>query len=144
MPVTAPNALDAKTIYFLDDLSTDEDIAKVTFSIADLAAEFGLSVRAIRLYEEHGLLRPERQGVRRVFRQRDRVTLEQIQRARRFGLDLDEIAGCLIGTAGPFQSPVLQVPADRCRRRIDLLRQERDQIDRTIRDLEGLMRSADI
>ena len=89
----------------------------------------------------NGLLNPGREGTRRVYRQRERITLEQIQRGLGFGLSLAEIAEFLTGTDGPFQAPVLIVPAERGKARIEILRKQRDEIDRTIRDLESLLKS---
>ncbi len=62
-----------------------------TWSIAQLADEFGVTHRTIRHYEELGLLRPERRGTTRVFHRRDRTRLALILRGRRIGFPLDEI-----------------------------------------------------
>ena len=63
----------------------------VTFSIAELAKEFKVSNRAIRFYEDEGLLAPSREGRNRVFNKRDRVRLELILRSKRLGFSLGEI-----------------------------------------------------
>ena len=62
-----------------------------TFSITDLAKEFKLSTRAIRFYEDQGLLAPARAGRNRVYGKRDRVRLELILRSKRLGFSLGEI-----------------------------------------------------
>ena len=64
-----------------------------TFSISDLAAEFDLTTRAIRFYEDLGLLQPERTGPggrNRVYSVRDRTRLKLTLRAKRLGLSLTE------------------------------------------------------
>ena len=64
-----------------------------TYSISDLAKEFDLTTRAMRFYEDMGLLRPERtgQGGRsRVYSSRDRARLKLTLRAKRLGLSLVE------------------------------------------------------
>jgi DNA-binding transcriptional MerR regulator len=63
----------------------------ITFSITDLAKEFEVSTRAIRFYEDQGLLAPKRDGRNRVFSKRDRVRLELILRSKRLGFSLVEI-----------------------------------------------------
>ena len=63
-----------------------------TWSIAELAAEFGVTLRTLRHYEELGLLSPERRGTTRVYHQRDRIRVELILRGKRLGFSLDEIA----------------------------------------------------
>jgi DNA-binding transcriptional MerR regulator len=63
------------------------------YSISELAAEFDLSPRSIRFYEEKGLLAPQRtDGNHRIYDKRDRARLKLIQRGKRFGYSLDEIA----------------------------------------------------
>ena len=62
-----------------------------TFTISDLAGEFGVTTRTIRHYEEQGLLNPARQGVNRVFSARDRVRLKLALRGKRLGFTLQEI-----------------------------------------------------
>ncbi|MDD3991892.1 MAG: MerR family DNA-binding transcriptional regulator [Desulfobacterales bacterium] len=63
------------------------------FTISDLAAEFDVSARTIRFYEEKGLLAPRRtRGNQRIYSRRDRARLRLILRGKRFGYRLDEIA----------------------------------------------------
>lgn len=61
------------------------------FSIAELAREFDVTARAIRFYEDVGLLEPERAGRRRVYSQRDRTRLKLTLRGKRLGLSLLEV-----------------------------------------------------
>ena len=62
-----------------------------TFSISDLAQEFDLTTRAIRFYEDQGLLQPLREsGRNRVYSARDRIRLKLTLRAKRLGLSLTE------------------------------------------------------
>lgn len=62
-----------------------------TFSIGALAREFGLTTRAIRFYEDCGLLAPERSGRNRVYSARDRARLTLTLRGKRLGLKLAEV-----------------------------------------------------
>ncbi|KTT17307.1 MerR family transcriptional regulator [Pseudacidovorax intermedius] len=61
-----------------------------TYTIGELAKEFDLTTRAIRFYEDMGLLTPERQGRNRVYTARDRARLLLTLRAKRLGLSLTE------------------------------------------------------
>jgi DNA-binding transcriptional MerR regulator len=61
-----------------------------TFTISQLAKEFDLTTRAIRFYEDMGLLTPERAGLQRVYSSRDRARLTLTLRAKRLGLSLTE------------------------------------------------------
>ena len=62
-----------------------------TFTISELAREFDLTTRAIRFYEDCGLLAPHRQGRRRVYTARDRTRLKLTLRGKRLGLTLAEV-----------------------------------------------------
>ena len=62
-----------------------------TFAIAELAEEFDITPRAIRFYEDVGLLEPARAGRNRVYSQRDRTRLKLTLRGKRLGLTLQEI-----------------------------------------------------
>ena len=65
----------------------------ITYTISDLAKEFDLTTRAIRFYEDMGLLQPERSGPggrNRVYSPRDRARLKLTLRAKRLGLSLTE------------------------------------------------------
>ena len=61
-----------------------------TYSISDLARELDITTRAIRFYEEQGLLSPERKGLERIYSARDKVTLKLILRGKRIGFSLAE------------------------------------------------------
>ena len=65
--------------------------ANRSFTIAELAAEFDVTPRAIRFYEDTGLLAPARAGRNRVYSQRDRTRLKLTLRGKRLGLSLSEI-----------------------------------------------------
>jgi DNA-binding transcriptional MerR regulator len=64
---------------------------RVEFSIGELATEFEVTPRAIRFYEDHGLLSPKRAGQRRIYSPRDRARLKLTLRGKRLGLTLSEI-----------------------------------------------------
>jgi len=64
---------------------------RAEFSIGDLAREFDVTPRAIRFYEDQGLLAPRRAGQRRIYTPRDRTRLKLTLRGKRLGLTLSEI-----------------------------------------------------
>ena len=64
---------------------------RAEFSIGELASEFDVTPRAIRFYEDHGLLAPKRAGTRRIYSPRDRTRLKLTLRGKRLGLTLSEI-----------------------------------------------------
>ncbi|MBO3275459.1 MerR family transcriptional regulator [Pseudomonas schmalbachii] len=62
----------------------------ITYSISDLARELDVTTRAIRFYEEQGMLSPERRGQERVYSPKDLVALKLILRGKRIGFSLAE------------------------------------------------------
>src|SRR5712664_1295055 len=68
-----------------------EETERTEFSISDLAREFDITPRAIRFYEDQGLISPRREGQRRVYTPRDKIRLKLTLRGKRLGLSLSEI-----------------------------------------------------
>jgi DNA-binding transcriptional MerR regulator len=64
---------------------------RTEYSISELAQEFDVTPRAIRFYEDQGLLSPRRDGQRRIYTPRDRTRLKLTLRGKRLGLTLSEI-----------------------------------------------------
>lgn len=71
--------------------SAAEPLLQRTYQIGDLAREFDLTTRAIRFYEDCGLLQPRREGRNRVYTARDRTRLKLTLRGKRLGLTLAEV-----------------------------------------------------
>lgn len=108
-----------------------------TFSISDLAREFGITPRTIRFYEDQGLVAPQREGRVRVFSRRDRTRLRLALRGKRLGLSLAEIKE-LIGmydTARDERSQLAEVLLVLGRRKAALL-QQREDIAAVLGELE--------
>jgi DNA-binding transcriptional MerR regulator len=68
-----------------------EEKERAEYSISELAREFEVTPRAIRFYEDQGLISPRREGQRRVYTPRDRTRLKLTLRGKRLGLTLSEI-----------------------------------------------------
>src|SRR5918999_4589894 len=72
-------------------MENEMETERAEFSISDLAREFDVTPRAIRFYEDQGLLAPRRDGQRRIYTPRDRTRLKLTLRGKRLGLSLSEI-----------------------------------------------------
>ena len=68
-----------------------EEKERTEYSISDLSREFDVTPRAIRFYEDQGLISPRRDGQRRIYAARDRTRLKLTLRGKRLGLTLSEI-----------------------------------------------------
>ncbi len=111
--------------------------APPTFTISDLAREFGITPRTIRFYEDMDLLCPRRDGQNRIYSPRDRARLALILRGKRVGFSLAEIKDMLdLYDLGDNQVAQLKTTFHKCRERIDALLAQRRDIDATIAELE--------
>ena len=72
-------------------LETPDALDRESFTISDLTAEFGVTARALRFYEDEGLIAPQRSGLSRVYSKRERARLAWILRAKNVGFSLTEI-----------------------------------------------------
>ncbi len=123
------------------DLDPDHDRSARSWTITELAEEFGITLRTIRHYEDLGLLSPERRGTVRVFRTRDRVRLQLVLRGRRLGFSLDEIAKIVgmydeqPGEAGQLRYLLEQIDVRRAE-----LEQRRRDIEDALSDLAAVER----
>jgi len=105
-----------------------------TYSISDLAKEFDLTTRAIRFYEDMGLLQPARTGPGgriRVYSGRDRTRLKLTLRAKRLGLSLQEAKDII----DMYDSPRDTVP--QLRKFLEVLAQHRAQLEQQMADLQA-------
>lgn len=107
-----------------------------TWSIAELASEYDVTLRTIRFYEDKGLISPERRGTTRVYHPRDQVRLGLILRGKRLGFTLDEIATIVdMYDAEPGEEGQLIYLLDQITRRRADLEQRRRDIDETLAEL---------
>jgi DNA-binding transcriptional MerR regulator len=112
-----------------------------TWSIAELAEEFGVTLRTIRFYEDRGLISPERRGTTRVFHARDRVRLALILRGKRLGFSLDEIATIVdMYDAEPGEAGQLRYLLEQIDVRRTELEQRRKDIEETLAELDEVER----
>ena len=110
-----------------------------TFSITELAQEFDITTRAVRFYEDQGLLAPWREGQRRIYGQRERVRLKLIMRGKRLGFSLDEIKTILdLYDADPGEVAQLRHFLAKIRERRRLLRQQQEDIAAILSELDGI------
>lgn len=110
-----------------------------TYAIGELAAEFGVTSRALRLYEEEGLLNPLREGTRRIYRERDRVRLRLILRGKRLGWSLSDIRESFdLYDSSLGEEVQLERMLEKLDDRREQLRTQRQDIDHALEDLETI------
>lgn len=112
---------------------------KESYTITDLAREFGITTRAIRFYEDHGLLAPRRVGRNRVYGSRDRVRLKLTLRGKRLGLSLSEIRELLdMYDAAKGEKAQLLRFVEVLERRRAILEQQREDIEAVLGEIAQL------
>lgn len=108
-----------------------------TWTIGELAREFGITPRSIRFYEDEGLICPERRGQQRIYRPADRVRLKLILRGKRLGFSLAESRE-LIDMYNPASDNRDQLQA-----LLDKIEERREQLAQQSRDIAALQQELD-
>lgn len=106
----------------------------ITYTISDLAKEFDLTTRAIRFYEDMGLLQPQRDGAggrNRVYSARDRTRLKLTLRAKRLGLSLTEAREIIDSYDSPRDT------APQLRKFLVILTAHREKLEAQMLDLQA-------
>jgi DNA-binding transcriptional MerR regulator len=115
------------------------DEAVRLYSIGDLCAEFELSHRAIRFYEDRGLLSPQRIGGNRIYGARDRARLQLILRGKRLGFALADIKELLeLYDSDPDHLEQLHATLRKGRARIAELERQWQEIALTVKELREI------
>ncbi len=110
------------------------------YSVSELANDLGVTPRALRFYEDKGLIAPQRAGSTRVYTHCDRGRLMLILRGKRLGFTLREVREWLdLYEVDPDQAAQLTRLNDKVRKRIEALEQQRDDLDATLEELREIL-----
>ena len=109
------------------------------YTINSLSRDFNITPRALRFYEDKGMLRPARDGQRRIYSPRDRVRLRLIMRGKRLGLSLEEIAELIdLYDVDPSEVTQLRQFIEVIRIRMTALEAQRRDIDDALGEMRRI------
>lgn len=110
------------------------------FTISEMCAEFDVTARTLRFYEDKELLFPKREGQKRLFTRSDRARVKLILQGKRFGFSLEEIRQLLnLYDIDDQQETQLRKTVELSEKHLANLQQKRDELDTAIHDLKTQM-----
>lgn len=112
--------------------------APVVYTIGELAREFGVTLRALRFYENKGLVSPQREGLSRLYSPADRARLALILKGKRLGFTLGEIRQMIAAEEGGAESESLRLSQEKCLEQIQMLERQKAEIEEGLAELHRI------
>src|SRR3982751_1869548 len=114
---------------------------KGAFTIGELSREFGVTLRALRFYENKGLISPQRDGLSRLYSQGDRTRLALILKGKKLGFTLGEIRQMIAVEEGEADTKTLALSREKCLEQIALLQKQKAELEEGLASCIGSRRS---
>ena len=116
-------------------------VSKSAFTIGELSREFGVTLRALRFYENKGLISPHRDGLNRLYSQGDRTRLALILKGKKLGFTLGEIRQMIAAEENETDRDALTLSREKCLEQIELLQRQKAEIEEGLSELNRIYRS---
>jgi len=114
---------------------------KTAFTIGELSREFGVTLRALRFYENKGLISPQREGMNRLYSEGDRTRLALILKGKKLGFTLGEIRQMIAAEEGHADAKSLGLSREKCLEQIELLKKQKAEIEEGLNELSRIYAS---
>jgi DNA-binding transcriptional MerR regulator len=111
---------------------------KTAFTIGELSREFGVTLRALRFYENKGLISPHREGMNRLYSEGDRTRLALILKGKKLGFTLGEIRQMIAAEEGHADAKTLGLSREKCLEQIELLKKQKAEIEEGLNELSRI------
>jgi DNA-binding transcriptional MerR regulator len=122
-------------VWAAESSSDDHLSPKSVFTIGELSREFGVTLRALRFYENKGLLSPQRDGLNRLYSQSDRNRLALILKGKRLGFTLGEIRQMIAVEEDNDDLKNLALSREKCVEQIALLQKQKAELEEGLSEL---------
>ena len=116
-------------------------VSKAAFTIGELSREFGVTLRALRFYENKGLISPHRDGLNRLYSPGDRTRLALILKGKKLGFTLGEIRQMIAAEESETDHNALSLSREKCLEQIELLQRQKAEIEEGLSELQRIYRS---
>jgi DNA-binding transcriptional MerR regulator len=114
---------------------------RTAFTIGELSREFGVTLRALRFYENKGLISPHREGMSRLYSEGDRTRLALILKGKKLGFTLGEIRQMIAAEEGDADAKTLGLSREKCLEQIELLKKQKAEIEEGLNELTRIYAS---
>src|ERR1044072_3525855 len=116
-------------VWAAEDSGSDTPaVSKAAFTIGELSREFGVTLRALRFYENKGLISPQRDGLNRLYSPGDPTRLALILKGKKLGFTLGEIRQMIAAEENEVDDNAPRLSREKCIEQIELLQRQRAEI----------------
>jgi DNA-binding transcriptional MerR regulator len=122
-------------VWAAEPSENDHPTAKAVFTIGELSRDFGVTLRALRFYENKGLISPQRHGLNRLYSQGDRDRLALILKGKKLGFTLGEIREMIAAEEGTADTRNLALSREKCLEQIALLQKQKAELEEGLSEL---------